>query len=282
VSGSTSVRGRRPAFIGGLWGYPRLTVGAVLLGVLVVVALAAPLLVQYGPLEQDLSAVLKTPGGGHILGTDQLGRDVLSRVVYGGLSVLEVAPAATALGVALGTMMGLAAGYAGGWADEAIMRVLDSVMALPIVVLATVALTLLGPSTVNVIVVIGAVYAPLVARTIRAAVAVEARKEYVQAAVLRGEGPLWTMFVEILPNVRGPLLVEATTRLGYGVFTAATLGFLGFGVPPPTPDWGLMVSENQVILTTAPWAVLFPALAIAFVVVAFGLVADGLGDPDRR
>lgn len=266
----------------GLADRPTLAIGLAMVVVWVVVSLGAPWLLPVSPTDSDFAAMMTPPGPGHPFGTDQLGRDVLSRVVYGGLSVLEVAPAATALGVALGTVMGLAAGYAGGWADEAIMRVLDAVMALPIVVLATVTLTLLGPSTVNVIVVIGAVYAPLVARTIRAAVAVEARKEYVQAAVLRGEGPLWTMFVEILPNVRGPLLVEATTRLGYAVFTAATLGFLGFGVPPPTPDWGLMVSENQVILTTAPWAVLFPALAIAFVVVAFGLVADGLGDPDRR
>jgi peptide/nickel transport system permease protein len=266
----------------GLADRPTLAIGLAMIVVWVVVSLGAPWLLPVSPTDSDFAAMMTPPGPGHPFGTDQLGRDVLSRVVYGGLSVLEVAPAATALGVALGTVMGLAAGYAGGWADEAIMRVLDAVMALPIVVLATVTLTLLGPSTVNVIVVIGAVYAPLVARTIRAAVAVEARKEYVQAAVLRGEGPLWTMFVEILPNVRGPLLVEATTRLGYAVFTAATLGFLGFGVPPPTPDWGLMVSENQVILTTAPWAVLFPALAIAFVVVAFGLVADGLGDPDRR
>jgi peptide/nickel transport system permease protein len=261
---------------------PTLALGLAMIAVWVVVSLGAPWLAPASPTDSDFLALTAPPGPGHPFGTDQLGRDVLSRVVYGGLSVLEVAPAATALGVALGTVLGLIAGYAGGWADEAIMRVLDAVMALPVVVLAAVALTLLGPSKLNVVLVIGAVYAPLVARTIRAAVGVEARKEYVQAAVLRGEGPFWTMFVEILPNVRGPLLVEATTRLGYAVFTAATLGFLGFGVPPPTPDWGLMVSENQAILTTAPWAVLFPALAIAFVVVAFGLVADGLGDPDRR
>ncbi len=261
---------------------PALAVGLAMVALWVAASLAAPWLTPASPIQSDFLAVMAPPGPGHWLGTDQLGRDVLSRVLHGGRSVLAVAPAATALGVGLGTALGLVTGYFGGWVDEAVMRVLDAVMALPIVVLATVALTLLGPSTLNVILVIGAVFAPLVARTMRAAAAVEARKDYVQAAVLRGEGRLWIFAAEILPNVTGPLLVEATTRLGYAVFASATLGFLGFGVPPPTPDWGLMVSENQAILTIAPWAVVSPALAIAFVVVGFGLVADGLADPDRR
>jgi len=197
-------------------------------------------------------------------------------VLHGGRSVLAVAPAATALGLALGTAIGLVAAYLGGWADEVAMRLLDAVMALPIVIVAMLALTFLGASTLNVILVIGVVFAPLVARTIRAAALVEVRKDYVRAAELRGEGVLYILFGEVLPNVAGPLAVEGTLRLGYAVFTAATLGFLGLGAQPPAPDWGLMVAENQALMTTAPWTVLFPALAIAWVVVGIALVSDGL------
>lgn len=261
---------------------PSLAVGTAMAALWLVAAIGAPWLSPASPTDSDFLAISAAPSAAHWLGTDQIGRDVLARILHGARSVLAVAPGATLLGVALGTTFGLVAGYRGGWVDEAIMRLLDAVMALPIVVLATVALTLLGASTVNIVVVIGLVFAPLVARTMRTAVAVEAHKEYVQAAVLRGEGTLYILLIEILPNITGPLLVEATTRLGYAVFTAATLGFLGFGVPPPTPDWGMMVAENQAIMTIAPWAVVFPALAIAFVVVAFGLIVDGLSDPDRR
>ena len=261
---------------------PTLAAGILMLAIWLFSAVFAHWLAPMSPEESDFLAITAPPDAAHWFGTDQIGRDVFARVLYGGRSVLTIAPAATALGIAVGTLLGLISGYFRGWIDESIMRILDAVMALPIVVLATVALTLLGPSTINIVLVIGAVFAPLVARTMRAAVALEAGKDYVQAAILRGEGTPYILFVEILPNVTGPLIVEATTRLGYAVFTAATLGFLGFGVPPPAPDWGMMVSENQSIITAAPWAVVFPALAIAFVVVAFGLVVDGLGDPDRR
>lgn len=257
---------------------PTLAVGLLMALLWVASALLAPWLSPYPPAESDFLAIVAPPSSAHWFGTDQLGRDVFSRVLHGGASVLAVAPSATLLGLVLGTSLGLVAGYFGGWVDEALMRTLDAVMALPIVVLATVTLTLLGPSTLNVVVVIGVLFAPLIARTIRSAVLLEARKEYVQAAALRGESVPYLLFVEILPNVRGPLIAEATTRLGYAVFTSATLGFLGFGVQPPASDWGLMVSENRSILTVAPWAVIFPAAAIAFVVVAFGLIVDGLSE----
>jgi peptide/nickel transport system permease protein len=140
---------------------------------------------------------------------------------------------------------------------------------------------MLGSSLFNIVAVIGLIYAPAVARTVRSATLGEVNKEYVQAAKLRGESVLAILAIEILPNLSGPLIAEGTTRLGYAVFTSATLGFLGFGIQPPTPDWGLMVSENQAAMTIAPWTVLFPASAIAFVVVAFGLVVDGLSEADR-
>ncbi|WP_247881238.1 ABC transporter permease [Skermanella sp. TT6] len=253
-----------------------LAVGALMILVWVVTALGAAWIAPYPPADIDFLAISQPPSAAHWFGTDQLGRDILSRVIHGGAYVLTIAPAATLLGLVLGAAIGLATAWFGSWVDEVAMRVLDAVMAFPIVILAMLALTLLGAGTGNVVLVIGLVFAPLIARTVRAAALVEARKEYVMAAQLRGEGALYIMAMELLPNVRGPLVVEGTVRLGYAVFTSATLGFLGLGVQPPTPDWGLMVSENQALLTTAPWTVLFPALAIAWVVVAIGLAADGL------
>ena len=253
-----------------------LAIGVAMVLVWIAAGLGAPWLAPYPPAEIDFLAISQPPSAAHWFGTDQLGRDMLSRVMHGGAYVLTIAPAATLLGLVLGTAIGLTTAWFGSWVDEVVMRVLDAVMAFPIVILAMLALTFLGAGTGNVILVIGLVFAPLIARTVRAAALVEARKEYVQAAQLRGEGALYIMAVELLPNVRGPLIVEGTVRLGYAVFTSATLGFLGLGVQPPTPDWGLMVSENQALLTTAPWTVLFPATGIAWVVVAIGLAADGL------
>ncbi|UEM19212.1 ABC transporter permease [Skermanella mucosa] len=253
-----------------------LGIGSLMILVWVVTALGASWIAPYPPAEIDFLAISQPPSAAHWFGTDQLGRDILSRVIHGGAYVLTIAPAATLLGLALGAAIGLATAWFGSWVDEVVMRVLDAVMAFPIVILAMLALTFLGAGTGNVVLVIGLVFAPLIARTVRASALVEARKEYVMAAQLRGEGALYIMVMELLPNVRGPLIVEGTVRLGYAVFTSATLGFLGLGVQPPTPDWGLMVSENQALLTTAPWTVLFPALAIAWVVVAIGLAADGL------
>ncbi|MGD8429832.1 MAG: ABC transporter permease [Ectothiorhodospiraceae bacterium] len=255
---------------------PALAVGAFMVLAWIVSAAAAPFLAPAAPTAMSLGSLNLPPSWSHWFGTDQYGRDVLSRVLYGGRYVLLVAPAATALGLAVGAAIGLTAAYFGRWVDEVIMRLLDAVMAFPIVVLALLALTTLGPSIWNVILVIGLVFAPLIARTARAAALVEVRREYVQAARLRGESTLYILAVEVLPNIRGPLIVEGTIRVGYAVFTSATLGFLGLGIQPPAPDWGLMVSENRALMTTAPWTVLFPALAIGFVVIGFSLTADGL------
>lgn len=255
---------------------PTLVLGTLMLLAWVVTALGAQWIAPYTAVQLNLQAVLAAPSAAHWFGTDQYGRDVLSRVLYGGFYALSIAPAATLLGLVLGGAIGLVTAYFGSWVDEVVMRLLDAVMAFPIVVLALLALTALGPSLINVIMVIGFVFAPLIARTVRAAALTEVRKEYVQAARLRGERVPYILLREILPNVKGPLVVEGTIRLGYAVFTSATLGFLGLGVQPPTPDWGLMVSDNRNLLTTAPWTVLFPALAIAFVVVGISLLADGL------
>lgn len=261
---------------------PGFTVGLAMVALWVLSAVAAPWLAPHAPTAMGVGEAAAAPSLAHWFGTDDYGRDVLSRVLHGGRYVLAIAPAATLIGLGLGALIGLTAAYFGRWVDEAIMRVLDAVMAFPIVVLALLALTALGPSTVNVILVIGFVFTPLIARTARSAALTEVRREYVQAARLRGESALYILLVEVAPNIRGPLLVEGTIRLGYAVFTSATLGFLGLGVQPPASDWGLMVAANRTLLTTAPWTVLFPALAIAFVVIGFSLMADGLRELEQR
>jgi peptide/nickel transport system permease protein len=229
------------------------------------------------PLAQTTD-VLVRPGSGHLLGTDSLGRDVLSRVLGGATSVLEIAPLAMLLGIAGGTILGLVTGYFRGIVDESISRVIDAVLALPLIVIAVTAIVALGASTPTLIVVIGAVFTPIVARTVRAAVLAERELDYVQAARLRGERAPYVLFVEILPNVMGPIVVEATVRLGYAIFAVAGLTFLGFGVQPPSPDWSLQISQNYTLLAGGSywWTVLFPGLAIASLVVGVNLVADGL------
>lgn len=252
-------------------------VGVVVVAFWVFWAIVAARLTPYDPLAQTAD-VLARPGHKYLLGTDSLGRDVLSRVLAGATGVLQIAPLAMLLGVAGGTVVGLVTGYFRGLVDEAISRVIDAVLALPLIVIAVVAIVSLGPSTLTLIVVIGVVFTPLVTRTVRAAVLAERELDYVQAARLRGERAPYVMFVEILPNVMGPIVVEATVRLGYAIFAVAGLTFLGFGVQPPAPDWALQISQNYTLLAGGSywWTVLFPGLAIASLVVGVNLIADGL------
>lgn len=240
-------------------------------------ALVGDRLTPDDPLAQD-GPILTGPSAEHWFGTDQLGRDVLSRVLAGASDVLEVAPLATLLGIVGGTVVGLVTGYFRGLVDEAASRLIDAVLALPVIVVAVTALVALGSSTWTLVVVIGVVFTPIVARTVRAAVLAERGLDYVQAARLRGERAPYVMFVEILPNVTGPIVVEATVRLGYAIFAVAGLTFLGFGVQPPSPDWSLQISDNYTLLNAGTywWTVLFPAAAIASLVIAVNLVADGL------
>ncbi|HET6944079.1 MAG TPA: ABC transporter permease [Gaiellaceae bacterium] len=229
------------------------------------------------PLAQGTD-ILVRPGPGHWFGTDSLGRDVLSRVLAGATSVMKVAPLATLLGVGGGTVIGLVTGYFRGFVDDALGRVIDAVLALPLIVIAVSAIVALGPSNRTLIITIGVVFMPLVARTVRAAVLAERDLDYVPAARLRGEKAPYVMFVEILPNVTGPIIVEATVRLGYAIFAVAGLTFLGFGIQPPSPDWSLQISQNYALLSGGSywWTVLFPGLAVASLVIGVNLVADGL------
>ena len=234
-------------------------------------------LVPYDPLADDLLDSLAPPSAAHWFGTDQLGRDVFSRVIVGSRDILTVAPLATLLGVLGGTILGLLMGYLRGAVDEVLGRIIDAFLAVPLVIVALLALAGLGASNLTVIVVIGLSFTPLIARTVRSAVLAERELDYVAAAQLRREGTAHILFVEILPNVMPPILVEATVRLGYAIFTVATLSFIGFGIQPPSPDWGLSIASNYGLIGGGYWwTVLFDALAIASLVVGVNLAADGV------
>ena len=256
---------------------PTFLVGAAIIGFWVVCAVFGSLLETHDPFAVDVLHRLAKPSSAHWFGTDELGRDVFSRVIAGARGILVVAPLATAIGTVAGTAIGLVTGYYRGVVDDVLMRVVDAVLALPPVVLGLLALVALGPSNITVIMVIGLVFTPIIARTVRAAVLAERELEYVQAAKLRNERAPYVMFVEILPNVTGPILVEFTVRLGYAIFALATLSFLGFGIQPPAPDWGVTIFNDYGYLTGGIWwPTLFPAIAIASLVVGVNLVSDAL------
>jgi peptide/nickel transport system permease protein len=255
-------------------------IGFLIVGFWCFCALFGSSIAPEDPQDQSFEPLLK-PGGDHAFGTDTLGRDVLSRVLVGAGDILKVAPLATLLGIAGGTVVGLVTGYFRGFTDEAISRFVDAWLALPLIVIAVTALVALGSSTATIVLVIGLIFTPLVSRTVRAAVLAERQLEYVQAARLRGERAPYLMFVEILPNVMGPIIVETTVRLGYAIFAVAGLTFLGFGVQPPSPDWALQINDNYGLLNDTAnqgyyWTVVFPCAAVASLVVGVNLIADGM------
>lgn len=215
------------------------------------------------------------PGSEFLFGTDRLGRDVFSRILWGARDVIGVAGLATTMSVVLGTAIGLAIGYRGGWIDEFISRGFDSLLAIPAMVLALVMLATIGPSSWGIVVVIVLLYTPIVTRVIRSATLGLRSAGYVEAARLRGESTAYILFREILPGVLPALAVEAALRFSYAIFLTASLGFLGLGVQPPSPDWGRMVYEAR-LDERAPWAMWFPAAAIALLVISVNLTADGL------
>ena len=264
---------RRPSFI----------IGAFIISVWVVCAILGdritphhPLDFRYSPLDPTQSAQLR-PQKAFPFGTDQTGRDVLSRVMAGARDVLKIAPLAAVLGVMLGVILGLLMGYIGGRLDLIVGRIVEAFLALPLVLIALLAITTLGNSSWVVIGVVAVLFTPVVARTVRAAVLAERDLDYVTSAKLRGESTPFIMFREILPNVSGPIIVELTVRIGYAVFTVATLSFLGAGPPLPSPDWGSQVSEGFNLISAGIWwPTFFPALAIASLVIAVNLVADSV------
>ena len=257
---------RRPAFL----------IGVLIVVVWVICALFSDQIVPYHPL--DFRGELNgAPSWKHPFGTDKGGRDVLSRVIAGARDVLRIAPLAALIGVVGGVVLGMFMGYLRGWFDVIASRIVESFLALPVVLLALLAVTTLGTSNWVVIGIVATLFVPVVARTVRSAVLAERDLDYVTSARLRGESTPFIMFREILPNVTGPIIVELTVRIGYGIFTVATLSFLGAGPPPPSPDWGAQVSDNyNSIVSGFWWSTFFPSMAIASLVMAVSLIADSV------
>jgi peptide/nickel transport system permease protein len=256
---------------------PLFLIGVAIIVIWVVCAIFGPQIAPHSPYATSLLKINQSPSGAHPFGTDQLGRDMLSRVIVGARDILIVTPLATLLGTVLGTALGLIMGYFRGVWDDVLGRFVEAVLALPLIVTAVTVSAALGRSNLELIVVIGVLFTPIIARTVRAAVLSERELDYVAAARLRGEKSPYVMFVEILPNVLAPITVEFTVRLGYAVFTVAGLSFLGFGIQPPSPDWGLDVSTNYgQVAAGFWWEVLFDALAIASLVVGVFLISDSV------
>ncbi len=249
--------------------------GAILVGYLLL-ALAGSVIAPYPPLEFHYSDTLQPPSATFLLGTDQFGRDIFSRILAGSRGIILIAFGATTLGVVGGTLVGLTAGYYGGRIDETIMRIADGLMSFPSLLLALLILTTLGSSLGNIIIGVAITFIPRVARIIRS-VALDIRTQpYVQAAQARGERAPYIIAREMLPNAMPAIIVESSIRVGYAILIGASLGFLGLGVQPPTPDWGLMIYEGRSMIQTSPWLVLGPAVAISTLVIAANLFADGL------
>jgi peptide/nickel transport system permease protein len=256
---------------------PTFIVGAAVILFWVACAILGEHITPYDPRFDQTPEIGVAPSAQHFFGTDRLGRDVFSRVLAGSRDILLIAPLATLLATLIGTTLGLITGYFKGIADDTISRVIDALLAIPLILLAVTVVAALGSrSTWTVIIVIAAVFSPIIARTVRAAVLGEADLDYVEAARLRGERAPYVMFSEVLPNVMPPILVEATIRLGYAIFAVATLSFIGFGLQPPSPDWAVQIADNYQDLAFEWWTVLFPALAIASLVVAVNLVSDSV------
>ena len=252
-------------------------IGVTILLWWVVCAVFGRAIAPYNPVTGNLLQFNTPPSGAHWFGTDSLGRDVFSRVIVGARDILIIAPLATLLGTVVGTSIGLIQGYFRGVVDNIVGRIVEAVLALPLVIIAFLFVVAVGPSTVTLILVIGFVFALIIARTVRTAVLQERELDYVAAARLRDESNFHIMFAEILPNVLAPIMVEFTVRLGYAIFAIATLSFLGFGIQPPTPDWGADIAGSYQYLAAGYWwETLFPALAIASLIVAVNLIGDSI------
>jgi len=250
--------------------------GLVILGLVCVSALLSPLLAPYNPTDQDYLALTQGPSGAHWLGTDDLGRDVLSRLIYGSRVSLQVGIIAVGIALTVGVSLGLLAGYAGGFVDTVITRFTDAVQAFPGLILALAITAALGPGIGNAMIAIGFVSTPAIARLTRGQTLSIREREYVEAARVLGAPPLRIMARHIWPNVTAPIIVQATLLIASAIVTEASLSFLGVGVQPPTASWGAMLRTGSQYLEVAPWMAFAPGVAIFLTVLAFNFVGDGL------
>ena len=252
--------------------------GIIIVALVVIVAILAPVIERYDPLQQSIADRLRRPDIGHFFGTDHLGRDVWARIVHGARVSLLVGLIAVGIGIGLGTPIGAISGYYRGTVDEIIMRIMDSLLAFPPILMALVVVTILGPSLFNTMIAIGVTYVPRFARVIRGSVLSEREKEYVEAAKMVGESSLSILFRQILPNSLSPLIVKATVFIAYAILTEAALSFLGLGIQPPNPSWGSMLNESKLFIESDPHLAIVPGLAISITVLGFNLFGDGLRD----
>jgi peptide/nickel transport system permease protein len=259
-----------------LYRQPASALGTTIFILFIAIALLGPWLAPYTENQQIAADARQAPSARHWFGVDRLGRDVYSRVLLGARDILALAGLGTLLAVLAGTTVGLLSGYRGGWFDEIVMRSFDSLLAMPALLLALLLLGTVGPSRETILIVIVVVYTPIVARVVRSVVLGVKQKGFVEAARLQGEGQARILFREILPSVLPALAVEAALRFSYAIFLVASLGFLGVGVQPPSPDWGLMVNEARGYVAQTPWAMYYPAAAISIIVIGVNLMADGL------
>lgn len=262
----------------GLLRYRSLVVGAVLLGILVIAAAAAPLITSQSPTTANPSLILLSPSWAHPFGTDQFGRDLLSRVLYGARYTMLASLAAVLIGTIAGTLIGLIAGMAGGYVDLVLMRIVDLILIFPGILPALAITAILGPSLVNVVIAIGLSSIPVYARVVQAVTLQTRELTYVESARAAGASPIWITVRHVLPSVSTQIIVSASTGLGVAVLWVAALGFLGLGVQPPTPELGSMLSSGRDYVTLAWWISFFPGLFITVFIVAANLLGDGLRD----
>lgn len=257
---------------------PQGAIGSAIILAVLAIAVFGPLIAPYGVEEFHTRARFGAPSAQYWLGTDQFGRDLLSRLLVGARSTLLSALAATLLGTIAGAVLGTLSAFLGGWVDEIIMRIVDAVMAIPNLLFTLLIVTVLGASGVNALLAIGIAFSPGMARVTRSVALTIRRQDFVAAAIARGESGGFIVLREMLPNVVGPIIVEATIRVAFAVMALATLSFLGLGAQPPSSEWGLMVAEARPYLFRNPWMMVVPSFAIASVAIAFNLFGDGLRD----
>lgn len=255
---------------------PLARVGLAIVGIWILLAIAAPWIAPYPPNAQIRTPAGMTPSADHWLGTDLLWRDILSRILWGARPVLTVAPTALFVAYVVGICMGLAAGYFRGVVDMLISRFVDILLSFPKIVVYVILIATIGPSALNIVVAVVLVASPGIARIARGLALDIMTKDYILAARTRGEGALYIMFAEILPNARGPLIVDACMRMGYTIIAIGVLGFLGLGLPPPDADWGGMVREATSVISVLPHMAIFPSLAIISLVLGFNMLGEGL------
>jgi peptide/nickel transport system permease protein len=263
--------------------------GTVIMGIFILMAVFAPLIAPYDPLQQDLAGKFAPPSRAHLFGQDELGRDILSRVIYGARISLTAGLAAVAVATGVGTVIGLVAGYFGRWPDSVLMRLMDVLLAFPSILLAIVIVSILGPSLPNAMLAVGIVFIPQMARVVRSAVISVRERDYIEAERALGAGNAQIVFSGVLPNSMAPLIVQATLTLATAILDVAYLSFLGLGARAPTPEWGAMLTDafrsGFGVFVTGQHAIIFPGIAIALCVLAVNFIGDGLRDaldPRRR